>query len=174
MQDRVVLPPLSTAVDNGLTPSRRPSMVSSPTSYTPTVKWQRPQQGSGSMPSPSMNNVNDNHNHPYRRPSMTGRSLSTMINDRTPASPISQDIHQAPRLTSAYTDPNTTTTASMSWNIPPPTNSTNRPSNATYSAYGDYSTAGTFDAGASLPREGMPQGPGFAFTSNGFAAAAIS
>ncbi|KAG8975280.1 hypothetical protein FRC05_006223 [Tulasnella sp. 425] len=186
MQDRVVLPPLSTAVDNGLTPSRRPSMVSSPTSYTTTPQGgsyaftntfesQRPQQGSGSMPSPSMNNVNGDHGqHPYRRPSMAGRSQSTMINGRTPASPMSQDIHQAPRLTSAYSDPNTTTTASMSWNIPPPTNSSDRPNNATYSAYGDYSTGGSFDTSASMAGEGTPQSPSFAFTSNGFAAAAAA
>lgn len=33
IQDRVVLPPLSIAVDNGLTPSRRASLVQSPSSY---------------------------------------------------------------------------------------------------------------------------------------------
>ncbi|KAG8978777.1 hypothetical protein FRB90_008350, partial [Tulasnella sp. 427] len=187
MQDRVVLPPLSTAVDNGLTPSRRTSMVSSPTSYTTATQGgsytfansfesQRPQPGTGTMSSPSLSTVNGEHGaHPYRRPSMAGRSQTTMMSSRTPASPMSQDIHQPPRLTSAYSDPNTTTTASMSWNIPPPaTNSSDRPTTAAYSAYGDYSTTGAFDASTGLAGEGTPQSPSYAFTSNSFAAAAAN
>jgi len=184
MQDRVVLPPLQTAVtavvDNGLTPSRRAS-INSPSTYTSqgsyaftnTFESQRPQTSSSGMSSPSMSTVPggpDSHSHgpphhPYRRPSMASRSTtSTVVSRNGPTSPLVQDM--APRLQTTYSDAN-----GMSWNIPPPSASNGapesaRPSTAAYSAYGDYST--DFSGSMATNGDGTPQSPSFAFASSGY------
>ncbi|KAG8906099.1 hypothetical protein FRB99_007623 [Tulasnella sp. 403] len=180
MQERVVLPPLST-VDNGLTPARRTSAVS-PATYTPqgsyaftnTFESQRPPTASSGVASPSLSTVRmdmstgqETHTHgphPYRRPSLAGRSQSGVVNRNPPTSPLVQEV---PRMTATYNDPN-----SLSWNIPPPSAGATipengRPSTAAYSTYGDYATT-DFTGTMATNGEGTPQSPSFAFASTGF------
>lgn len=173
MQDRVVLPPLSSAVDNGLTPSRRTSMASPSAysnqgsyNYSNTFESQRPNGGSA-VNSPVMgSNVsvgNENHGvHPYRRPHMASRSQSAIVGRVGPGAIVTD---MAPRMASYNSD------TQLSWNIPPPSaagaDSARSSHQNAYSAYGDYSAA-DFAGNLTTTGDGTPQSPSFAFTSSGF------
>lgn len=185
-QDRVVLPPLSSAVDNGLTPSRRTSMASPSTysnqgsyNYSNTFESQRPPTAS-SVTSPVMNNVrvdisgNESNSgggghgvHPYRRPHMASRSRSAIVGGRVNPGAIVTDM--APRM--AYNDgSDATNTQQLSWNIPLPS-AGGAPDSARsshqYNAYGDYSNQ-DFGGNLTTAGDGTPQSPSFAFTSSAF------
>ena len=178
VQDRVVLPPLSTAVDNGLTPSRRTS-IASPASYSQgsyaftNYDQQRPPTASSTMGSPSMASRMDamsvgdqaptSHGpHPYRRPSMVGRSQSAMVPRGAPTSPMVQD---PPRLTTSYSDPSSNPAAAM-WNIPPPPPPQSQPERGAYPY--EYPPQTEYNVPAN--GDGTPQSPSFAFASQGFTA----
>ncbi|KAG8862813.1 hypothetical protein FRB96_000823 [Tulasnella sp. 330] len=197
-QDRVVLPPLSSAVDNGLTPSSRRTSMASPSytantptgsyNYSNTFESQRPPTAS-SVASPVMNNVRmdmsstpdagSNHGvHPYRRPHMASRSQSAIVGRAGgPGSIVTSPTDMgAPRMASYNSEP------AMSWNIPPPSHpssaggqdsshrSHHHHQNSHGGGYGPYGDYATQDFNGNLTTtgDGTPQSPSFAFTSSGF------
>ncbi|KAG9013369.1 hypothetical protein FRB94_002897 [Tulasnella sp. JGI-2019a] len=189
MQDRT-LPPLSSAVDNGLTPGSRRTSLASPSAYSThsnqgsynysnTFESQRPPLTS----SPVTNNVRidmsgsdngSNHvHHPYRRPHAPSRSQSSIVcRPGGPGSIVTNTGDMgAPRMNSYTSEP------SLSWNIPPPSQPQSagpesvRPHqhqhSGSYGGYSDY-TATDFNGNITTTGEGTPQSPSFAFTSSGF------
>ncbi|KAG8937041.1 hypothetical protein FRC03_004106 [Tulasnella sp. 419] len=159
--DRVVLPPLSTAVDNGRRPSQS-TTATSPTAYTSSGSYQYsntfetarpPSSATSAISSPGLSAVRmDGSDSSYRRPSINRNGSSMVASVRSGAtSPLSS--------VPSFQDPH-----SINWNIPPPGGAPDSRSSTTYGTYGEY-TATDFTGSLTTP-DGTPQSPSFAFTSS--------